>query len=115
MRCCRVAPSWWWGYFGAPVWGWGRSPSASSSSRAKARIGEDGTLEVEIDTSAALRDHADRDHRYVIQAEVRDASRRVITGEGAVKVTRQAYYAVVSARPRLVPARRGDRSRRSAA
>ncbi|MHC4592972.1 MAG: alpha-2-macroglobulin family protein, partial [Planctomycetota bacterium] len=36
-----------------------------------------------------------RDHLYVVQAEVRDASRRVITGEGAVKVTRQAYYAMV--------------------
>ena len=73
-----------------------------------ARSARTARVEVEIDTSAALRDHPDLDHRYVIQAEVRDASRRVITGEGAVKVTRQAYYATGRARPRLDAARRGD-------
>jgi len=62
-----------------------------------APIGADGTLRIEIDTAPALREHADRDHRYIIQAEVRDPSRRVISGEGDVKVTRRAFYAFVSA------------------
>jgi hypothetical protein len=89
LRCCRVAPSWW-GYGGA----WG-NPVRELVKEDESRIGEDGTVKVEIDTTQALRDHPDLDHRYVIEAEVRDASRRVITGEGAVKVTRQAFYAFV--------------------
>ena len=88
-----MPPSWWWGHFGGPV----PNPVRELVQQGDARIGADGTLKVEIDTKPALRDHPDRDHRYVIQAEVRDASRRVITGEGAVKVTRQAYYAFVQA------------------
>jgi hypothetical protein len=53
----------------------------------------DGTYDVEFDTAPALRDLGDRDHRYTIEAEVRDASRRTITGQGDVKVTRQQFYA----------------------
>jgi len=53
----------------------------------------DGTYEVEFDTAPAKRDLGDRDHRYTIEAEVRDASRRTITGQGDVKVTRQEFYA----------------------
>jgi len=92
ISCCRVAPDWWWGFGG---YGYRATPVRELVQQGDARIGADGTLEVEIDTSAAKRDHPDRDHRYVIQAEVRDASRRVITGEGAVRVTRQAYFATV--------------------
>ena len=91
MRCCWSPPLWWWGYYGRPA----PNPVRELVKQGSARIGQDGTLTVAIDTAAAKRDHGDRDHRYVIQAEVRDASRRVITGEGAVKVTRQAYYAFV--------------------
>jgi uncharacterized protein YfaS (alpha-2-macroglobulin family) len=53
----------------------------------------DGTYNVEFDTAPALRALGDRDHRYTIEAEVRDASRRTITGQGDVKVTRQQFYA----------------------
>jgi len=93
VRCCRMAPGWWWGCFGrgAP------NPVRELVQQGSTRIGADGTVKVKIDTKPALRDHGDRDHRYVVQAEVRDASRRVITGQGAVKVTRQAYYAFVQA------------------
>jgi uncharacterized protein YfaS (alpha-2-macroglobulin family) len=93
VRCCWAPPYWWWGCYGRPA----PSPLRELVRQGDARIGADGTLKVQIDTKPALRDHGDRDHRYVIQAEVRDASRRVITGEGAVKVTRQAYYAFVQA------------------
>ncbi|MHC5035634.1 MAG: alpha-2-macroglobulin family protein, partial [Planctomycetota bacterium] len=88
LRCCWSPPPWWWGY--RPV-----SRVRELVTEGETAIGEDGTVKVEIDSAAALRDHPDRDHLYVVQAEVRDASRRVITGEGAVKVTRQAYYALV--------------------
>jgi len=91
-RCCWVPPRWWWGFYGGAPEGVRELVKQGS-----ARIGPDGTVKVEIDTASAARDHADRDHRYVIKAEVRDASRRVITGEGAVKVTRGAYYAFVRA------------------
>lgn len=92
MRACWVPPPWWWGgWYGYQA----RNPVRELVQQGDGPIGEDGTLEVTIDTKAALRDHPDRDHRYVIEAEVRDQSRRVITGEGAVKVTRQAYYAYV--------------------
>jgi hypothetical protein len=88
VRCCWCPPPWWWGY----------SPSGRVRElvqQGEEPMGADGTLKVEIDTAPALRDHPDRDHRYVVQAEVCDASRRVITGEGDVKVTRQAFYAFV--------------------
>lgn len=88
VRSCWAPPPWWWGY--SP-----RSRLRELVKEGEAPIGEDGTVKVEIDTGPALRDHPDRDHRYVIQAEVRDASRRVISGEGDVKVTRQAFYAMI--------------------
>ncbi len=102
LSCCWRQPDWWSSYFGSaafqrggfyPMGGY--HPVRELVKQAETRIGEDGTVKVEIDTTPALRDHPDRDHRYVIEAEVRDASRRVITGEGAVKVTRQAYYAFI--------------------
>ncbi|MBL7222746.1 MAG: hypothetical protein ISS72_02735, partial [Candidatus Brocadiae bacterium] len=91
VRCCWVPPHWWWGSYGiAPP-----NPVRELVKQGEGPIGADGTLKVEVDTAAAKRDHPDRDHRYIVQAEVRDSSRRVITGEGAIKVTRQAYYAFI--------------------
>jgi uncharacterized protein YfaS (alpha-2-macroglobulin family) len=58
----------------------------------------DGSYNVEFDTAPALRELGDRDHRYTIEAEVRDASRRTITGQGDVKVTRQQFYAFAETR-----------------
>jgi len=91
LRCCWSPPNWWWGWYG----GQRHSPVRELVSQGEAQISQEGTVEVEIDTQSALRDHPDRDHRYVIDAEVRDASRRVITGQGAVKVTRQAFYSFI--------------------
>ncbi len=87
------APAWWHGFRG----GGAPTPVRELVLETKGRIQEDGTFPVTVDTSAALEHHGDQDHRYVIQAEVRDASRRVIEGEGAVKVTRQAFYASLHA------------------
>jgi len=98
MRCCwsppwtsqmsRTPPTWWWGY--SP-----RSRARELVQQGETHIGPDGTAEVEIDTGPALENHPDRDHRYIVEADVRDASRRVVSGQGDVKVTRQAFYAMV--------------------
>ena len=45
-------------------------------------LGEDGTIEIEIDTAVAKLLHPDQDHSYEIQAEVVDQSRRTIVGNG---------------------------------
>ncbi|MBS3763403.1 MAG: hypothetical protein KGZ25_08895, partial [Planctomycetes bacterium] len=93
VRGCWAPPHWWWNHYGYSR----PNPVRELVKQGQGHIGPDGTLDVEIDTGPALRQHGDLDHRYVIKAEVRDASRRVITGEGSVKVTRQAYYAYVNA------------------
>jgi uncharacterized protein YfaS (alpha-2-macroglobulin family) len=54
-------------------------------------VGEDGQVKVEIDTALAKAVHGDLDHRYEIQAEVTDQSRRTITGTGAVLVARKPF------------------------
>ena len=58
-------------------------------------IGPDGTVKVDIDTSLAKAVHSDTDHRYSITAEVVDASRRTIVGQGSVIAARQAYQVSV--------------------
>ncbi|MFH1228444.1 MAG: MG2 domain-containing protein [Planctomycetota bacterium] len=91
MRCCWSPPWWWWGCYGGNA----PNPVRELVQQGESNIGSDGTVKVKIDTAPALRDHPDRDHLYVVEAEVRDASRRVIVGSGSVKVTRQSYYAFV--------------------
>ena len=79
--CRRPAPWWWWH---AP------DPPEIVLER-EVPIGADGTVEVEIDTSLALASHPDQDHRYEIQVEVTDQSRRTIVGQGEVLVARQPF------------------------
>src|ERR1035441_9142718 len=63
--------------------------------KANAKLGADGSCEVEIDTARAKAEQGDRDHRYTVEAEVRDESRRTIAGQGSVLATRQEFYAFV--------------------
>jgi uncharacterized protein YfaS (alpha-2-macroglobulin family) len=79
--CLRPMPWWWW-----------RQPEPPEVVvEREAPIGPDGTLSVEFDTSLALASHPDQDHRYEIQAEVVDQSRRTIVGSGEVLVARQPF------------------------
>ncbi len=79
--CMRPSPWWWW-----------RAPSPPEIVvEREASIAPDGTLDVEIDTSLALASHPDQDHRYEIQVEVVDQSRRTITGRGEVLVAREPF------------------------
>ena len=52
-------------------------------------IGEDGKLEVEIDTALAKEMHGDLDHRHEITVEVTDESRSTIVGKGTVLAARK--------------------------
>ncbi len=79
---CRRPSPWWWG---SP-----QQPPEIVAEREVA-IGADGALEIEIDTALAKELHSDQDHQYEITAEVTDASRRVIVGQGKVLVARKPF------------------------
>jgi alpha-2-macroglobulin len=49
-------------------------------------------LSFEIDTANAKRDFGDADQRYIVEADVTDASRRTISGEGEVLATRNQFH-----------------------
>ncbi len=78
-----------WGCF-PPLPGWSDEAPELVLER-ELPMGPDGTVNVEIDTALAKLLHGNQDHRYSIQAEVTDASRRIIVGTGKVLVSRQPY------------------------
>ncbi|MEC9093453.1 MAG: MG2 domain-containing protein, partial [Planctomycetota bacterium] len=55
------------------------------------QIGDQGTIEVEIDTAIAKELHGNQNHQYSISAEVRDSSRRTIIGSGQVLVAQKPF------------------------
>ncbi|MEZ6032742.1 MAG: MG2 domain-containing protein [Planctomycetaceae bacterium] len=73
-----------------PWWNWSPDPPEVVV-EGDAKIGEDGTFAVDIDTAAALAAHSDSDHSYAITAEVVDKSRRTIIGNGSVLVARDPF------------------------
>ena len=85
---CRIAPPWYQHH---------RLPAARQLvTHGEAEIDGDGKLEIKIETADAAEHHGDSDHRYFIEAEVTDSSRRTISGSGSVSATRQSFYAYVS-------------------
>lgn len=100
-------PGYWWfayDYDWLPGWGrwgcprpriglWPPQPAAPPEvvAEGQAPIGADGTLAVPIDTGLARFLYGDRDHRYTIEAEVRDRSRRTVVGRGEVLVSREPF------------------------
>jgi tetratricopeptide (TPR) repeat protein len=82
--CVRPVQSWFW-------WIWRQPSPPEVVAEREAPIGPDGTLQVEIDTSLAAAMHPDQDHRYQIEAQVVDQSRRTIVGTGEVLVARQPF------------------------
>lgn len=79
--CCR--PIGWWS-------SWSPEPPEVVLQH-EGEIGEDGTVEIKIDTAFAREVHGDRDHRYQITVEVTDESRRTITGQGQVLAARKPF------------------------
>jgi uncharacterized protein YfaS (alpha-2-macroglobulin family) len=63
----------------------------------KEKTDKDGHFMIEIDTARALVDHPNTDSRYTVEVDVRDASRRTISGAGSVIATRRAFYAFMDA------------------
>jgi uncharacterized protein YfaS (alpha-2-macroglobulin family)/TolA-binding protein len=55
-----------------------------------------GELRVRFETKASDARWQQQDARYTVEAEVTDASRRVITGNGEVKATHRAFYAFLN-------------------
>lgn len=80
--CRRPLP--WWGFRGQ------RNPPEVVA-EVERDISPDGSLDVEIDTGIAKELHGNTDHEYTISVEVRDESRRTITGEGKVLVARKPF------------------------
>ena len=81
-----------WGCGGPSPWWFWRAPTPPEVvAEQEVALGEDGTVEVEIDTAIAKQFHPDHDHSYQIQAEVVDESRRTIVGNGRVLVARQPF------------------------
>lgn len=103
---CYGPGYWWFGYdtpwfrgFGRwcgcfrpyPWWGYNYQAPPEIVSQREVKIGEDGTVEVEIDTALAKEIHGDQNQKYSITAEVRDSSRRTIVGNGSVLVAQQPF------------------------
>jgi uncharacterized protein YfaS (alpha-2-macroglobulin family) len=91
-----------WGYYGDASDAWRRRAESGTRkalrelvAKGEGKIGADGTFALEIDTARAKAELGDRDHRYTVEAEVRDESRRTIEGQGSVLATRQEFYAFV--------------------
>ena len=80
---CRRPLPWWW--FQGP------SDPPEVVAEQELPIGNDGTVDVDIDTLVAKELHGDTDHQYSITAEVRDESRRTIVGTGNVLVARKPF------------------------
>ncbi|MBI3828113.1 MAG: alpha-2-macroglobulin [Planctomycetes bacterium] len=80
--CRRPTPWWWWG---------GRAEQPEIVTENEVPVGPDGTVKIEIDTSIAKAMQGHSDHKYEITAEVTDASRRTIVGQGTVMVARKPF------------------------
>ncbi len=72
-------------------WIWRPQPAPELIANLKGHVNKDGEFEVKIDTALAKELYGNKDHRYEITAEVRDASRRTIVGSGKVIAARQPF------------------------
>jgi alpha-2-macroglobulin len=92
--------AWWdrWGtrpYVWYPWWGARPEPKRELVEEGEGVFGHDGKLKVELDTKAIAENFGDTDQRFVVKAEVRDASRRTINGEGEVIATRNQFFTAI--------------------
>lgn len=70
---------------------WNRTAPPEVIAEGETAIGADGVVKVKIDTALARELHGDEDHRYEIEAEVTDNSRRTIFGKGQALAARRAF------------------------
>ncbi|MBX3433338.1 MAG: alpha-2-macroglobulin [Pirellulales bacterium] len=79
--CARPWP-WWW---------WRQSAPPELVAEQEVDLDASGAIDVAIDTAPAKAAHGHQDHRYEIQVEVVDESRRTIASSGQVLVARQPF------------------------
>lgn len=80
LGCCVRWPGW-----------WQRPEAPELVAEGEVPVGPEGRMEIKFDTAATKAMHGDRDHKYEITAEVTDASRRTIVGQGMVLVARRPF------------------------
>ncbi len=81
-----------WGCFAPfPFWAHRPTPPPELVVENEVAIGRDGTVPISIDTQLAKELHGNSDHRYEIDVEVTDQSRRTIYGNGKVLVARAPF------------------------
>jgi uncharacterized protein YfaS (alpha-2-macroglobulin family) len=89
----------WWKEWGWRPWiwypWWGPRPAEQKElvREGQGVLQKDGSLAFDIDTRHALQAFGDRDQRFIVEAEVTDASRRTIGGKGEVLATRHQFAA----------------------
>lgn len=81
-----------------PRWPWVRwqSDPPELVAEGESPLNPDGTFTIRVDTALAKELHGDEDHKYSIQAEVTDQSRRTIFGNGSVLASRRPFEVYVS-------------------
>jgi len=87
-RWCSCVPRW-------PWFRWQSDPPELVA-EGEAPLNADGTFTVKVDTALAKELHGNEDHRYEIEAEVTDQSRRTIFGKGSVLAARRPFEVYVS-------------------
>jgi hypothetical protein len=100
---CYYSYPWfgWWRHWGRRPWAWypwwgpRPEPKRELVKEGEGVFGPDGVLKVELDTKGIKDTYGDADQRFVVKAEVRDASRRTITGEGEVIATRSQFFTTI--------------------
>jgi uncharacterized protein YfaS (alpha-2-macroglobulin family)/tetratricopeptide (TPR) repeat protein len=82
-------------YYGTPDQQFYRNAGSELILDNTGKLNEQGELVIEWSTQKALKEWGNFDHRFRVEAEVTDSSRRTITGSGAVKALRRAFFAFV--------------------
>lgn len=77
----------WYGWWGPPP-----APRRELVKEGRGLLDAQGSIAVELDTSSAKERYGDQDQRFIVEAEVTDASRRTIRGEGEVVATRNQFH-----------------------
>lgn len=103
----------WWSHHGPwsdvwyPWWGPKPEPARELVMEGQAKLDAQGVLRFELDTASAKANFGDTDHKYSVEAEVTDLSRRLIKGTGSITVTRHAFQLGIEARRGYVSAGQG--------
>jgi alpha-2-macroglobulin len=76
-----------------PCWPWlpQRTDPPELVAEGEAVLDAEGQFSIRLDTASAKQQHGEEDHRYEVQVEVTDSSRRTLFGQGSVLVTPEPF------------------------